>query len=274
MKPNKESRKISKIAKASVLSAVASLYFVSTTNTASAWGVSGALSWAMAQLRTEQQSDAIKTAVAQDAVGSAALAETIVMAKQIQVNTEANLLKKENLLDMYNNYISKGAITNNSRCVAVNQRRNEAAIPIKSQLLVKADLTNTISGGGFTDDISRLVALRDLKNNVACTLEQAKMGYCTPTLSGGQYLDVDFSMYLSSDRLIESQFIATKAGVMTIADTLMDGAIVDSCSSKFACSSYIGEQNNRVAVNSLVANSLLSQLYNRMAMGANNNESK
>lgn len=254
--------------KLSLAAALSSLCLAASVNTASAWGVSGALSWAKAQLRTQMQNDVMKTAVAQDAIGSSVVAETIMLAKQKQAVAEANLQKKENLLDLYNNYIGKSALTNSSRCVAVNTRKNEVNVPLKSKLYVKADLTNSLNTGNFRDESSRLAALQGLKNSVACTLEQAAQGYCTPSLSGGQYYDSDFGMYLASDRLMDTQFIAAKAGVMTIADPLPDQKTINDCDGDTACSAQIAQQNSRIAVNSLINNSLLTQLYNRMAVGA------
>lgn len=270
IKRHNENSKVRTASRIAVFTAVLSMGFAFTTNTASALSISGAISFLASQLKTQRLNDAWKTVTAQDSVASAALAETIVKTKQTQATTEAQLLRKENLIDLYNDFIGKGAITDSSRCVAVNERKNEVNVPLKSQLLVRADIANHLNTAAFSDESLRQVALQGLKNSVACTLDQAKQGYCTPTLSGGQYFDVDYGMVLASDRLMDTQFIAAKAGVMTIADPLPDKTTMTACNGDTACSANVAAQNSRIAVNSLVNNSLLSQLYNRMAVGADN----
>lgn len=240
---------------------------ISTTKTASAFNFTSALSYMQAQLKTAANNDSFKTLVNQDAYGSAALAETMVIAKQKTATAEAQLLRKENLIDLYNDFIGPNAIPDSSRCFAVNEMINDGKVPEKTRNFVKADLFNTMNQNSFKNEMQRQQSLQNMKYSLSCTLEQAKQGYCTPTLSGGQYYDVDFGMSLASDRLMDTQFMAAKSGIYTIADILPNSSISEQCHGDTVCSGNIAVENNRIAVNSLVSNSLLTQLYNRMTVG-------
>lgn len=245
---------------------------LSATKTASAFSYSSAISYLQAQLRTSASNDSFKTAVSQDAYGSAALAEAMVISKQKTAAAEAQLLRKENLIDLYNNYMSEDAIPNGSRCFSVNESIKDGQVPLRTQNHVRADLFNTMNQASFLNEIQRQQSLQNMKYSLTCTLEQAKQGYCTPTLSGGQYYDVDIGMSLASERLMDTQFMASKSGIHTIANTLPDISMTKQCHGDTACSANIAAENNRIAVNSLVSNSLLTQLYNRMTVGnANEN---
>lgn len=243
---------------------------VSATNTASAFNFSAALSYVQAKLKTEAKNDAFKTLVNQDAYGSAALAETILMAKQKTATAEAQLLRKENLLDLYNDFIGPNAIPSSSRCYAVNEAINDGKVPGKTRNFTKADMINTMNQNSFENEIQRQQSLQNMKFSLSCTFEQAKQGYCTPSLSGGQYYDVDMGLPLSADRLMDTQFMAAKSGIFTIADILPNSTIAEQCHGDTVCSGNIAAENNRIAVNSLVSNSLLTQLYNRMTVGKAN----
>lgn len=243
---------------------------LSATNSASAFNFTSAVSYVQAKLKTAAKNDAVKTIVNQDAYGSAALAETIVMAKQKTATAEAQMLKKENLIDMYNDFIGPGAIPNSSRCYAVNESINDGKVPEKTRNFVRADLMNTMNQNSFSNEVQRQQSLLNMKHSLSCTLEQAKQGYCTPSLSGGQYYDVDFGMSLAADRLMDTQFMAAKSGIYTIADVLPNSNVNEQCFGDTACSGLIAAESNRIAVNSLVSNSLLTQLYNRMTVGKAN----
>lgn len=262
------------ITKVALCGSLIPLALLINVNTASAFSYTSALSYLKAQFLTSQQNDAFKVAVNQDSIGTAALAETTVIAKQVTATAEAQLLRKENFLDLYNNFIGPGAIPNASRCFAVNERQNDGQVPIKTQLQVKADIFNTMNQEAFTDEMERQLTLQNMKYSLTCTLEQAKQGYCTPTLTGGQYYDVDLGMSHSSNRLMDTQFMATKSGIHTIANIQTDAKVNDECKGDSACLSNIAAENNRIAVNSLVANSLLTQLYNRMTVGTANDNQK
>lgn len=265
------SRAITKVA---LCSALIPLVLLMNVNTASAFNYTAALSYVKSKLLTSQQSDTFKVAVNQDSVGTAALAETSVIAKQVTATAEAQLLRKENFIDLYNDFIGPGAIPDASRCFAVNERQNDGQVPIKTQLYVKADIFNSMNQEAFNDEMERQQTLQNMKYSLTCTLEQAKQGYCTPTLSGGQYLDVDFGMSHASNRLMDTQFMATKSGIHTIANIQSDAKVNEECKGDSACLSNIAAENNRIAVNSLVANSLLSQLYNRMTVGTADDNQK
>lgn len=274
MKSAKETRKSQSngeaarnFTKIAVFGALLPVVFMANMSTASAFSYTAALSYVKAKLLTAQQSDAFKVLVNQDSVGTAALAETSVIAKQVTATAEAQLLRKENFIDLYNNFMGPGAIPDASRCFAVNERSNDATVPLKTQLHVKADIFNSMNQEAFDNEMERQQTLQTMKYSLTCTLEQAKQGYCTPSLTGGQYYDVDFGMSHSSNRLMDTQFMAVKSGIHTIANIQPDTKVSTECKGDTACLSYVAAENNRIAVNSLVANSLLSQLYNRMTVG-------
>lgn len=243
---------------------------ISATHTAQAFSFTAALSYVQAQLKTSAQNDAFKTLVNQDAYGSAALAETMVIAKQKTATAESQLLRKENLVDLYNDFLGSNAIPGSSRCFAVNETINDGKVPGKTRNFVKADLFNTMNQNSFQNEVQRQQSLQNMKYSLSCTLEQAKQGYCTPTLSGGQYFDVDFGISLASDRLMDTQFMAAKSGIYSIADILPNSTTSEQCHGDTVCSGVVAAESNRIAINSLVSNSLLTQLYNRMTVGKAN----
>lgn len=281
MKLNRRKRKfyggneaIRIIIKITLCGSLIPLSLLINVNTASAFSYTAALSYLKSKILTAQQSDAMKIAVNQDSIGTAALAETTVISKQLTATAEAQLQRKENFIDLYNNFMGPGAIPDASRCFAVNERKNDALVPIKTQLYVKSDLFNSMNQEAFTDEAERQQTLQNMKYSLTCTLEQAKQGYCTPTLSGGQYYDVDLGMSHASNRLMETQFMAAKSGIHTIANIQSDAKVDKECKGDSACLGNIAAENNRIAVNSLVANSLLSQLYNRMTVGTADDNQK
>lgn len=267
-KRNRTNNRVSPLAKLSLVAAISVSSIAFTIPTASASWWTTAFSWVQNKLLTSQQNDAFKTAVSQDSVGTNALAETVLMAKHKLATAEQMLSKKVKLMELYEEFMSPGANTNNSRCYAVNERANDQKVPERTQLYVKADIINNINSGGFDSEVQRIDSLQTMKFSIACTLEQAKQGYCTPSMSGGQYFDSDFGMFFSSDRLLDSQFLSAKAGIFTIANPTPDTASTENCLADSSCVAAIDKQNKRLAVNSLVANSLLTQLYNRMSVGS------
>jgi hypothetical protein len=139
--------------------------------------------------------------------------------------------------------------------------------------MVKADLFNSMNAGNHLDEMQRKHSLADMKAQLACTFEQSKQGYCTPALTGGEYFDSDTGLILASSRLTANQFAAGKVGVYSIADPVGD-KVVSNCETNGTCTEAMANENSRLAVNSLVANSLLNQLYNRMNVGASDDLKK
>lgn len=239
--------------------------FVSSLPTATAF-MSG-FSWAQNQLKTITLNDSMQTAVTQDVLGSMQLAETIVAAKQRQISTEDMLIKKANLVDLYTDFMASSANPRSANCVAVNSREKESRISKRVLGFVTSDIINNMNNSGNATTLQMASELRDIKNSVACTLEMSKQGYCTPTLTDGEYYDVDMGLVLSNQNLSEGQFIAAKAGILSVANPVGDSLAISECGTDKACSNVLSTQNNKLAVNSLVVNSLLTQVYNRLATG-------
>lgn len=265
-KPAEDGFRFSNLSKLSVGCAIIAVSLVNM-NTASAISWSGMVTYAKQYMATNTVNDAYKTAVAQDSAGANMQGEATTMAKKQQVSAEMQLLRKENMIDLYNDYLSSSSITDTARCFSVIERAKDAAVPEKTQLMIKADLFNSMNAGNHLDDMQRSISLSDMKAQLACTLEQGKQGYCTPALTGGEYFDSDTGLVLASTRLTANQFAAGKAGIYSIADPVGD-QVIAKCETNGTCTEAMANENSRLAVNSLVANSLLNQLYNRMNVGA------
>lgn len=240
---------------------------------ASAISWAGMVTYAKQQLATNSINDSIKTAVAQDSVTANLQGEAISMANKQKIAAEMQLQRKENMIDLYNDYLSAGSMTDTARCFSVVERAKDAAVPEKTQMMVKADLFNSMNAGNHLNEMQRSLSLSDMKSQLACTFEQGKQGYCTPAITGGEYFDTDTGLILASSRLTPNQFAAGKAGIYTIADPVGD-KVVSNCETNGVCSEALANENSRLAVNSLVANSLLNQLYNRMNTGASDDLKK
>ncbi len=143
---------------------------VSATHTAQAFNFTAALSYVQAQFKTSTQNDAFKTLVNQDAYGSAALAETMVIAKQKTATAESQLLRKENLVDLYNDFLGSHAIPGGSRCFAVNETINDGKVPGKTRNFVKADLFNTMNQNSFQNELERSQTLQNMNHVTTCQL--------------------------------------------------------------------------------------------------------
>ena len=103
-----------------IVGALSSIGLVATTQTASAFSFMNALTYIQQQLMSQRVSDSFKVFTSQDAVSNALLGETVVMAKQKQAAAEAQLAKKDQILETYNNFINPRSLTTNSKCKAVN----------------------------------------------------------------------------------------------------------------------------------------------------------
>lgn len=253
-----------------LLVACASLSLIAVAPPANAFSWSGALSYIKNKLLTDQVNDAIKTATAQDAVGTSQVAETAVYAKQKEASAYNQLVRNENLLDLFNDYLSSGSMTDTSRCFAVNARAKDGQVSSKVQTLVNSDIFNTSNTGYFLSEDAKLNALSDMKMQISCTLEMSAQGYCTPQITDGQYFDVDFGMTLAKDRISENQFVSAKMGVYTIANPVSDRTTIEKCNGDSSCGAILSSEQNRLAVSSMVTNSMLNQLYNRIAVGSSN----
>lgn len=211
--------------------------------------------------------DSYKIFALQQSVDGRILSETAIATAQKKATVEKQIILKNEMLDLYKDFMGPGAITSSSRCVALNTRMNDTNAAIKATLLNHADRLAASNLGAYGSDFDRTRALADFKSQHTCTLEQSNLGYCTPTLSGGAYYDVDFGLALASERLSNSQFTANKLGVLTIADSIKDGATIRSCEGELTCMKKIQKEDTRSSVNSLVANSLLTASYNRTPVG-------
>lgn len=251
-----------------ILGALSSIGVVATTQTASAFSFMNALTYLQQQLMSQRVSDSFKVFTSQDAVSNALLGETVVMAKQKQASAEAQLAKKDQILDTYNNFINPRSLTTNSKCQAVNERENDYIAAKKADLYSKSDLLNMMSLGNYSNESDRIQSLNDTKNQLTCTLELSKSGYCSLSITGGQYFDVDFGLMDNAKRLTTNEFAATKLGILSIANPIKDQQIVNSCQGDTACIQKVANLDTKVATTSLITNSLLTKAYNRVAVGS------
>jgi len=251
-----------------IVGALSSIGLVATTQTASAFSFMNALTYIQQQLMSQRVSDSFKVFTSQDAVSNALLGETVVMAKQKQAAAEAQLAKKDQILETYNNFINPRSLTTNSKCQAVNERENDNIAAKKADLYSKSDLLNLMNIGNYSSESDRTQSLNDTKSQLACTLELSKSGYCTLAITGGQYFDVDFGLMDNAKRLTTNEFAATKLGILTVANPIKDQQVMDSCQGDTGCIQKVANLDTRVATTSLITNSLLTKAYNRVAVGS------
>lgn len=251
-----------------IVGALSSVGLAATTQTASAFNFMNALTYLQQQLMSQRVSDSFKVFTSQDAVSNTLVGETVVMAKQKQAAAEAQMAKKEQILDTYNNFINPRSLTTNSKCQAVNERENDNIAAKKADLYSKSDLLNLLNIGNYSNESDRTQSLNDTKSQLACTLELSKSGYCSLSVTGGQYFDVDFGLMDNAKRLTTNEFAATKLGILTVANPIKDQQLMNSCQGDTACIQKVANLDNKIATTSLVTNSLLTKAYNRVAVGS------
>lgn len=251
-----------------IVGAIASVGLAITTPTASAFNYTNALTYLQQQFMTQRVNDTYKVFSAQDSISNSLLGETIVMAKQRQAAAEAQLNTQEQILDTYNDFVDPKSLSSNSKCQSVNERENDNAASRKADLFAKSDLLTMLNIGSYSNESDRIQSLWDIRYQLTCTLEQAKAGFCTPAITGGQYYDVDFGLMSNESRLTDNKFSSVKLGILSIANPIKDNTVISNCEGDSSCIQKAANQDSRVATTSLVTNSLLSKAYNRVAVGS------
>lgn len=251
-----------------MVGAIASLGLAFTVPTASAFNYTNALTYLQQQFMSQRVNDTYKVFSAQDSISNSMLGETVVMAKQRQAAAEAQLNTQQQILDTYNEFANPNALTTNSKCLSLNERENDYAASTKSNLFAKTDLLSMLNIGSYANESDRVQSLWDVRFQLSCTLEQSKAGFCTPSITGGQYYDVDFGLMNNDSRLTENKFASVKLGILGVANPIKDQTVIGNCEGDSACIQKSANQDSRVATTSLVTNSLLSKAYNRVAVGS------
>lgn len=238
------------------------------TPTASAFNYTNALTYLQQMYLSQRVNDTYKVFTSQDSISTALVGETILMAKQKQASAEAQLNTQQKILDTYNEFMDPNALTTNSKCLSVNERENDYIAARKADLFAKSDLLSMLNNGSYLTETDRIESLKDIRSQLTCTLEQAKAGVCTPSITGGQYYDVDFGLMDTDTRLTDNKLAAAKLGVLSIANPIKDQTVINNCEGNSACMAKSANQDSRVATTSLVTNALLSKAYNRVAVGS------
>lgn len=241
-----------------------------TINTSSAmFSASSALTYIKQKLLSSQLQDSFKVVASQDSASANALAEGYAKTRQKQITAEAMIIKKERLISYVDDFLGSGGATTNSKCQAVAERNNEVLIPKLTEYSVNADLSSSVNLA-LTSPFKSDQQVAETLNSFTCTLDLAKQGVCTPTGYSADYYDSDFTFFMNKNNLLGNQAQAVKSGLDNIANVGRDQSATLGCNSDTACTQVLVKDNQRVATNSMVAYSVLNQLYNRMALGGSN----
>lgn len=253
--------------KLTICASLVTLSVAGVSTESSALSMGSFITYVKEQLLQQQTNDAFKTLAAQEYANGGAVAENKVKLAQTDISAELRLKQKEEIIDNYNNFLGSSSRTGFSGCEAITTRLNDGLVEQKNDLMINADMFMAANSGVYASEYDRNNSLLQLKYSSFCTLDMAKQGICTSTVSDALYYDNDLAAGLSASRISESQLAGGKTAAMTIASTVRDTATVQNCSkSNSNCLSSLASDNERVAVNSMVSYSLLNQLYNRMAV--------
>lgn len=252
--------------KLSVCAAILGLTVVGVPTESSA-SLGSFITYVKEQLLQSQTNDAFKALTTQEYANGGAIAETKVKLAQTDIAAELRLNQKEQIIDNYNDFLGSSSRTGFSGCEAVTTRLNDGLVEQKNDLMINSDMFLAANSGAYASEYDRNNSLLQLKYSSFCTLDMAKQGICTTTVSDALYYDNDLAAGLSTNRISESQLAGGKTAAMTIASTVRDSATTETCNKTDSnCLSSLAKDNERVAVNSMVSYSLLNQLYNRMAV--------
>lgn len=263
----KRNPKLLNTTKLSICAALVTITVSGISTESSALSMGGFVTYVKEQLLQQQSNDAFKTLAAQEYANGGAVAENKVKLAQTDISAELRLKQKEEIIDNYNNFLGSSSRTGFSGCEAMTTRLNDGLVEKKNDLMINSDMFMAANSGTYASEYDRNNSLLQLKYSSFCTLDMAKQGICTTTVSDALYYDNDLAAGLSTNRISESQLAGGKTAAMTIASTVRDSATTQICSkSDNNCLSSLAQDNERVAVNSMVSYSLLNQLYNRMAV--------